>query len=66
MQVDLQQIKLIILDMDNTFWDGIFTEGGIQPIERNIQFLKDLADAGIVNSICSKIIFLMCRGSYQI
>ena len=48
------KIKLIIWDLDETFWHGTLTEGGavIPPAHRTL--LKDLTDAGIVNSICSK------------
>ena len=48
------KIKLIIWDLDETFWHGTITEGGavVPPAHRAL--LKDLTDAGIVNSICSK------------
>lgn len=48
------KIKLIIWDLDDTFWQGTLSEGGIVPIERNINLVKILADRGIVNAICSK------------
>ena len=52
--MDINKIKLIIWDLDDTFWSGTLSEGGIIPIEKNIQLIKDLTDYGIVNSICSK------------
>ena len=52
--LDLSKIKLIIWDLDETFWNGILSEGPITPIQNNITLLKDLTDHGIVNSICSK------------
>ncbi len=49
-----QNIKLIIWDLDNTFWSGILSEGPIVPVPENIALIKILTDHGIVNSICSK------------
>ena len=47
-------VKLIIWDLDNTFWSGILTEGGINYKKENIDLVKALTDVGIINSICSK------------
>ena len=47
-------IKLVIWDMDDTFWEGTISEGDINPIEENIKAVKDLTNRGIINSICSK------------
>jgi FkbH-like protein len=47
-------IRLIIWDLDETFWTGTLSEGGITPIQRNIDLVKTLTDRGIVNAICSK------------
>ena len=53
--MDLRKIKLIIWDLDNTFWDGILSENGSIIInDRNIQIVKKLAKRGIISSICSK------------
>ena len=52
--MDINKIKLIIWDLDDTFWSGTLSEGVIMPIEKNIQLIKELTDCGIVNSICSK------------
>ena len=52
--IDVATIKLVIWDLDDTFWKGTLSEGGVSPIERNIKLIKDLTDRGIVNSICSK------------
>ena len=49
-----EDIKLIIWDLDDTFWQGIFTEGEISIPKQNIQFLRDTLDMGIIHSICSK------------
>lgn len=50
----IQNIKLIIWDLDETFWQGTISEEDISLIPEHIQFLKDTTDFGTVNSICSK------------
>lgn len=52
--MDLSKLKLIIWDLDDTFWMGTLTEGGVKPIDRNIVLVRDLTDRGIINTICSK------------
>ena len=52
--VDINSIKLIIWDLDDTFWSGTLSEGGAILLEENAQLLKDLTNCGIINSICSK------------
>lgn len=48
------QIKLVIWDMDDTFWEGTLSEGEIKLIDRNIEIVKTLTDRGILSSIASK------------
>lgn len=52
--IDIKTVKLIVWDLDDTFWMGTLSEGGATAIEANIQLVKDSTDAGIINSICSK------------
>ena len=52
--IDIKTIKLIIWDLDDTFWKGTLSEGGATPIAENIQLIRNTTDAGIINSICSK------------
>ena len=52
--VNITEIKLIIWDLDDTFWLGTLSEGGIQLPDAHKQLIRDLTDAGIINSICSK------------
>ena len=52
--IRINSIKLIIWDLDDTFWSGTLSEGGVGVPEENIRLLKDLTDCGIINSICSK------------
>lgn len=51
---DFNKIKLVIWDLDETFWSGVLSEAEIKPSEKNIQLVRRLTDIGIVNSICSK------------
>jgi FkbH-like protein len=48
------KVKLVIWDLDETFWHGTLSEGGITPIPRNHEIVTELAKRGIVSSICSK------------
>lgn len=52
--IDFNKIKLIIWDLDDTFWNGTLSESIITVIDSNINLIKSLTDRGIVNSICSK------------
>lgn len=49
-----EPVRLVIWDLDETFWGGTLTEGGItfRPETRDI--VIELARRGIVSSICSK------------
>jgi FkbH-like protein len=54
-----EQVKMVIWDLDDTFWTGTLAEsgdgtGGITPVERNKNIVITLARRGIVSSICSK------------
>ncbi len=55
---DIRKIKLIIWDLDDTFWKGTLSDNGndatVVPITENIQLVKTLTRRGIINSICSK------------
>lgn len=50
----MDTIKLLIWDLDDTFWKGTLSDGEIMPVPENIELVKRLTDRGIVNSICSK------------
>ena len=56
------KIKLVIWDMDETFWKGTISEGEIEPVNTNIQLVKDLVDRGIMQSISSKNDFDVVKG----
>jgi FkbH-like protein len=48
------KVKLVIWDLDDTFWRGTLTEEGITAIPRNREIVIELSRRGILNSICSK------------
>lgn len=49
-----EKIKLVIWDLDETLWKGTLSEGAVEIPSKNRELIGCLADAGIVNSICSK------------
>lgn len=49
-----ENIRLVIWDLDNTFWTGTLEEGAIDVPAAHADILKQLSRRGIVNSICSK------------
>lgn len=51
---EYKKIKLVIWDLDDTFWKGTLSEGPVEAIAENVQLVKDLTDRGIINTICSK------------
>lgn len=51
---DCSKIKLVIWDLDDAFWKGTLSEGEVEYIPENIETVKLLTDAGIINSISSK------------
>ena len=52
--IQFDKIKLIIWDLDDTFWHGTLSEGAITLDPFMPDLMKQLVDAGIVNSVCSK------------
>lgn len=50
----MKKIKLVIWDLDETFWKGTLSEEGVVSIEQNITIVKELCDRGIMSSIVSK------------
>ncbi len=52
--IQFEKIKLIVWDLDETFWHGTLSEEGVVLDPFMPDLMKQLADAGIVNSICSK------------
>ncbi len=52
--INFKKIKLIIWDLDDTFWKGTFSEEKVTIIQKNIDLVKKLNKRGIMSSICSK------------
>lgn len=50
----IEKIKLVIWDLDDTFWEGTLSEGDVQINPKNIVLVNNMLDAGVVCSICSK------------
>ena len=50
----MNSIKIVIWDLDDTFWRGTLSEGGIEPIPGNVDIVRQLSRRGIINSIASK------------
>ena len=48
------KIKLVIWDLDETFWKGTLSEERVTIPDANRQLIFRLTDIGVVNSICSK------------
>jgi FkbH-like protein len=57
-----EAIRLVIWDLDETFWKGTLTEGGIELVEEHCAIVKTLAKRGIVSTICSKNDFEQIKG----
>ena len=51
----VEAVRLVVWDLDETFWKGTVTEGGIEEyIQENHRIVIELARRGIMSSICSK------------
>jgi FkbH-like protein len=48
------KVKLVVWDLDETFWQGTLSEEGITPVPRNSEIVRELSTRGIINSISSK------------
>ena len=50
----VEPIRLVVWDLDETFWRGTLTEGGIVWRDECHEIVIELARRGIMSSICSK------------
>jgi len=48
------KVKLVIWDLDDTFWKGTLSEGQINDFELNKSIVISLTERGVINSISSK------------
>ncbi len=53
-EVEAENIRLVIWDLDDTFWTGTLSEAPVTWIASNGALVIELARRGIVSSICSK------------
>jgi len=51
---DITKVKLVIWDLDDTFWQGTLSEGPVTLVDKNVEAIKYLVDHGVMNSIVSK------------
>jgi len=49
-----EPVRLVIWDLDETFWKGTLSEGGITFCPENRDIVIALAERGIISTICSK------------
>jgi FkbH-like protein len=49
-----KEIKLVVWDLDETFWHGTLSEEGVEYLDYNHNLIIKLTSRGIINSICSK------------
>lgn len=59
------KIKLVIWDLDETFWSGTLSEGKVSIPKKHRDLLLRLTDIGIVNSICSKNDWLQVKQALE-
>lgn len=52
--IDFSKIKLVVWDLDETFWHGILSEEEVSCPEEHCELIQELTRRGIVNSISSK------------
>ncbi len=51
----IEAVRLLIWDLDDTYWRGTLTEGGItEYVRKHHDIVIELAQRGIMSSICSK------------
>jgi FkbH-like protein len=48
------QVKLVIWDLDETFWTGVLGEGPVELPERRARQIRELVDRGVMVSVCSR------------
>lgn len=60
-----EKLKMVIWDLDDTFWSGTLSEGEIVIPDETKRVLKHLLSVGIVSSICSKNNFQEVQNELQ-
>ena len=57
----LNSVKLVVWDLDDTFWKGTLAEGPVEIPHDNCVIIETLAKRGIISSISSKNNFESAR-----
>jgi hypothetical protein len=52
----VEPVRLVVWDLDETFWRGTLTEGGISYRQDCHDIVVELARRGILSAICSKAV----------
>lgn len=60
-----EPVKLVIWDLDDTFWKGTLGEGDVELVEDHAVVVRELNRRGIINAICSKNDFAMAKQRLQ-
>ncbi|SHI84844.1 FkbH-like domain-containing protein [Hymenobacter daecheongensis DSM 21074] len=60
-----QPIKVVIWDLDDTFWRGTLSEGAVEALADNLALVRDTAARGIVHTIVSKNDFAAAEAKLQ-
>lgn len=63
--IDINKIKLVIWDLDDTLWNGTISEEDVDLPDENIEFIHKLVNKGIMNSVCSKNDFDLVKCALQ-
>jgi len=59
---EFYDLKLVIWDLDDTFWKGTISENGnVSLLNDHINLIKNLSEKGVMSSICSKNDFEQVR-----
>jgi predicted enzyme involved in methoxymalonyl-ACP biosynthesis len=50
-----EAVRMVVWDLDDTYWKGTVSEGGIREyVQAHHDIVVELARRGIISSICSK------------
>ena len=60
-----EKVRLVIWDLDETFWPGTVTEGGHCYSRESHHIVVELARRGIISSVCSKNDMSQIRSIFQ-
>jgi FkbH-like protein len=58
-------VKMVVWDLDGTIWHGVLAEGLVTPRLHLVDLIRQLAEAGIVQSVCSHNEFDLARAELE-